>query len=644
MTEVTIRENEAGQRLDKFLKKYLSQAPGSFLYKMLRKKNIVLNGKKATGSDPITEYTNPIAFVISPAKGQEADHLYVGEDATSDTIVYDASTGDALKGKLKVADADGEPIEEASVTSIVNAADGKAVTTAIVGAGNYVAKVSGVPGTTGNVNVNFTVSPLDLDSLSLTIADTDDISAFVTDRNDVLSAVKVNGDPIAATLISNGDLSVTNVVNPNGGVNFVAAVKGEYSVAIADAKSSDGNVTGSAVVKFTYLDEDVLIGNLYYGSKPMGSRLDISLIDGESFDVSKVKVKYGEGWLQGDDLEIVITDKDEKVVEPSALANAGNYDMTVRVKPFQEFGDTEWLGGSTSTPIKIVVAGTEVDQDTSLGFYVDGELAGDSTNVTYDGTDQLEKVSVVVKDSEGNVLTEGTDYELKVTLDGKEVDSAVDASDDPYVIEVVPLTFAFDSTGSSPEFSLYVDQVEIDRLVADVADMKFAADEKTGEIPEDGADADGSTVDNEFYVKYTGSAVEVPGVKYQVEKGGEYSYVTLDPSLYNVVSVEQGSKEVEEAVEKGTYTVTIALSDEAKSNYSLDVDEFEFTIRAYGHFTDVASDAWYATSVEQAWANYYVNGIAGTDLFAPNAEITRADVACILFNMAGGNIKNGQER
>lgn len=50
---MTIRENEAGQRLDKFLKKYLSQAPGSFLYKMLRKKNIVLNGKKATGSEKL---------------------------------------------------------------------------------------------------------------------------------------------------------------------------------------------------------------------------------------------------------------------------------------------------------------------------------------------------------------------------------------------------------------------------------------------------------------------------------------------------------------------------------------------------------------------------------------------------------------
>lgn len=54
MREITIKENEAGQRLDKFLKKYFSKALGSFLYKMLRKKNITLNGKKADGSEKLT--------------------------------------------------------------------------------------------------------------------------------------------------------------------------------------------------------------------------------------------------------------------------------------------------------------------------------------------------------------------------------------------------------------------------------------------------------------------------------------------------------------------------------------------------------------------------------------------------------------
>ena len=53
MREIIIKENEAGQRLDKFLKKYMKEAPASFFYKMLRKKNIVLNGKKAGGNEKL---------------------------------------------------------------------------------------------------------------------------------------------------------------------------------------------------------------------------------------------------------------------------------------------------------------------------------------------------------------------------------------------------------------------------------------------------------------------------------------------------------------------------------------------------------------------------------------------------------------
>ena len=54
MREVTIGANEAGQRFDKFLKKYLKEAGSGFLYKMLRKKNITLNGSKADGSEKLT--------------------------------------------------------------------------------------------------------------------------------------------------------------------------------------------------------------------------------------------------------------------------------------------------------------------------------------------------------------------------------------------------------------------------------------------------------------------------------------------------------------------------------------------------------------------------------------------------------------
>lgn len=53
MKQIRVREEEAGQRLDRLLSRYLKEAPKSFLYKMMRKKNITLNGKKADGSEKV---------------------------------------------------------------------------------------------------------------------------------------------------------------------------------------------------------------------------------------------------------------------------------------------------------------------------------------------------------------------------------------------------------------------------------------------------------------------------------------------------------------------------------------------------------------------------------------------------------------
>ena len=51
MKELNITKNEENQRLDKFLLKYFNKAPKSFVYKMLRKKRIKLNGGRAEGNE-----------------------------------------------------------------------------------------------------------------------------------------------------------------------------------------------------------------------------------------------------------------------------------------------------------------------------------------------------------------------------------------------------------------------------------------------------------------------------------------------------------------------------------------------------------------------------------------------------------------
>ena len=64
MREFKINENEAGQRFDKYLKKLLGNAPGSFIYKMLRKKNITLNGKKADGTEKLNQGQYFVLFYV----------------------------------------------------------------------------------------------------------------------------------------------------------------------------------------------------------------------------------------------------------------------------------------------------------------------------------------------------------------------------------------------------------------------------------------------------------------------------------------------------------------------------------------------------------------------------------------------------
>ena len=88
MREIEINKNEAGQRLDKLLAKYLNKAPKSFIYKMLRKKNITLNKKKADGSEKL-EINDKVQLFLSDEtidKFSEVDVVAIDVDLN---IIYE---------------------------------------------------------------------------------------------------------------------------------------------------------------------------------------------------------------------------------------------------------------------------------------------------------------------------------------------------------------------------------------------------------------------------------------------------------------------------------------------------------------------------------------------------------------------------
>ena len=93
-----VNKNEAGQRLDKLLAKYLNLAGKGFLYKMMRKKNIELNGKKCDGSErraegdeiklfladeTIEKFSSPLPTEKAPASGT------LNKKKTELSIVYE---------------------------------------------------------------------------------------------------------------------------------------------------------------------------------------------------------------------------------------------------------------------------------------------------------------------------------------------------------------------------------------------------------------------------------------------------------------------------------------------------------------------------------------------------------------------------
>jgi len=70
MIEITLTPNQANRRLDRFLLAYLGRAPQSLIYKLLRKKRIKLNGRRAHGNE-ITAQGDLVTLYLAPETLQQ---------------------------------------------------------------------------------------------------------------------------------------------------------------------------------------------------------------------------------------------------------------------------------------------------------------------------------------------------------------------------------------------------------------------------------------------------------------------------------------------------------------------------------------------------------------------------------------------
>lgn len=91
MRVLKVTANEAGSRMDKYVMRYLKKAPASFIYKMIRKKNITLNKSKATGSEILTK-GDEIRLFLSDDTIARFTEVYVDTECRAlekDRIVYE---------------------------------------------------------------------------------------------------------------------------------------------------------------------------------------------------------------------------------------------------------------------------------------------------------------------------------------------------------------------------------------------------------------------------------------------------------------------------------------------------------------------------------------------------------------------------
>ena len=570
----------------------------------------------------------------------EGTYAYEGTDVADKTFVYNGGAQ-----VIKFAKADGTELKVGkdydSTKSYLLKADGSKVmfstdtadaAYSVTEAGTY----NVVLVNSSNVElvaVTFTVSELDITKAELSLPDFTKTTGVGKDAAAFISKLSVDG---TAWTGGTTNLSVTSVTGPDGKLvnindsfyNKADLKSGEYTATVT-AKEVEGSLAkGSATVKFYVLDNELTVDGttvLYNGTK-VGSGIELDLSKGEVFDASKVTVKIDKTVYSGDQLELSFK-KGGKTVSAEDIAKAvtsDTFEMDVRVKPFYKWDNETWTGGSTASSLKINVTGTDLIADENVAFYLNGELSGNAGEVDYDGTDALKKLSVAIK-ANGKTYEQGKDYTLEVKKADKAVTEAVDAGE--YKLAVKPVTFKLDKDQT---FTLTVKAIDLKLIPA-------ATSYETGYFNDKGQAVAGKKAS----VAYTGMAIAVPGVKYEVENSDHtFSYVDLDSKLYDVISISDGKKNVKEVVDKGTYTVKVSLSDEAKSNYTLTTATFTFTVAEFGHFSDVESAEWYSVPVEKAYEEGYINGISGTNLFAPKADITRADAVCILFNMAGGVIGN----
>ena len=395
-----------------------------------------------------------------------------------------------------------------------------------------------------------------------------------------------------------------------------------YVYTVTAAKSGDPNITGSN----TFTAYKVAVeASFNYGGSALPESHDIYMNDPSTdWNFGAVTGFVADGTLDGrtipnaDIQQTVVNSAGMDVTGTAWQDTPGSYTICVfTVAADGSFGALHFV------TVNVYVEAVNADASAAVLFDTDGN--GDEEIVTsvssvYDGGDLTDEIRVVVIDADGNELVEGLDFSVKYyNADGEEVGEIVNAGS--YTLEV---TSDYYKLSGTTEMGITVGKLDMSNVKASAVEYRKWDDVHAG-TPYLPWEQDGVSLDELGLVYLPASAEDEPA-----------NWVRFPMDMIKATIYDAVGNELNVIDDEGVYTIKFnARNDDAAVNLVVPADITVTCIKgSHLLFTDVEYTDYYADPVAYVSGKRFMNGYAHTNLFGAEDNLTRGQVACILYNMA----------
>ena len=366
-----------------------------------------------------------------------------------------------------------------------------------------------------------------------------------------------------------------------------------------------------------------------YDGKALQDSYVVNKAKGESFDLGKVKALNGDKKAA---FSVKATRKGSTV--SSGELALGKWEVTVTVDPA---GNNFQVGGSKTFTVQVVK--DAVNADANVFVYYNGK-AVTSVEKTYDGNDILASEFTVKAFNDDNTdLSKDLSFNF-YNADGKKVIKITDAG--TYTLKIESDILVLSGTTEIP---ITVNKVDLSKLYVIGGDSWYGA-------PYVATHANDLTyaqlVGYDTHVAVSDSKDEANDSE-GVESLGTVAKVEFNKHLKMEIFDEDKQEWVEvyypnRLKDEGKRRVTLTGNKELAKNFEFANDDYTTTVEFIVVnkdklvFNDVKPGDWFFDVVFDAQANGWMNGYADGVLFGAHDQITRGQVACVLFNMAGADM------